>query len=70
MTFEEVLPYLKEGKKIRRSFWWEGHYFKLASDGIVNHEGKNFTFGKDDLFYSDWEIYQEPLLTEEEKKVY
>lgn len=56
MKIEEVLPALREGKKIRRTFWWEGHYFKLASDGIVDQEGKKFTFGKDDLLCSDWEI--------------
>ena len=59
MKFEEVLPALREGKKIRRKWWWEGHYFKLVSDGIVDQEGKNFTFGKDDLFCSDWEIVKE-----------
>ena len=59
MTFEEVLPALKEGKKIRRTFWWEGHYFKLTSDGIVDQEGKNFTIGKDDLCCFDWEIVKD-----------
>lgn len=27
MTFEEVLPALKEGKKIKRSIWFEHYYF-------------------------------------------
>ena len=59
MTFEEVLPALREGKKIRKASWWEGHYFKLASDGIVDQDGKSFTFGKDDLCCSDWEVVKE-----------
>ena len=59
MKFEEVLPALRAGKKIRRTFWWEEHYLKLASDGIVDQEGKNFTFGKDDLFCLDWEVVKE-----------
>ena len=59
MKLEEVLPALREGKKIRRTFWWEGHYFKLTSDGIVDQEGKNFIIGKDDLFADDWEVVKE-----------
>ena len=59
MKFEEILPLLKEGKKIRKASWFEGHYFKLASDGIVDQDGKSFTLGKDDLLYSDWEIFRE-----------
>ena len=58
MKLEEVLPALREGKKIRRTFWWEEHYFKLTNDGIVDQEGKNFTIGKDDLCCLDWEIVE------------
>ena len=76
MKFEEVLPALREGKKIRKVSWWEGHYFKLASDGIVDQEGKNFTFGKDDFTCDDWEIVEQKKkvklrdLTEEQYKKY
>lgn len=59
MRFEEVFPALRKGKKIRRAFWWKGHYFELKSDGIANQDGKNFTFGKDDLMGDDWEIIEE-----------
>lgn len=56
MKFEEVLPALKKGKKIRRTSWWEGHYFRLASDRILDQGGRNIVFSKDDLFCSDWEV--------------
>lgn len=59
MRFEEVLPSLREGKKIRRTSWWEGHYFRLASNRIVDQGERNIVFGKDDLFCSDWEIVEE-----------
>lgn len=59
MKFEEILPLLKEGKKIRKASWFEGHYFKLVSDGIVDQDGKSFTFGKDDLLCSEREIFRE-----------
>ena len=62
MKLEEVLPALRKGKKIRRTFWWEGHYFKLASDGIVDQEGKSFIFSEDDLFCSDREVVEEKKL--------
>lgn len=76
MKFEEILPALREGKKIRRKFWFEGHYFKLTNDGIINQEGKYFAFGKNDLFCSDWEIFKEVKkvklrdLTEEQYREY
>ena len=68
MTFEEVLSALREGKKIRRTFWWEDHYLKLTNDGIVDQKGENVTFGVDDLFCSDWEIVKEAILNDKERE--
>ena len=74
MKFEEVLSTLREGKKIRRTFWWKEHYIKLVSDGIVDQDGKKLTFGKDDLLCLEWEIVRESKkvklrdLTEEQYK--
>lgn len=59
MKFEEVLPALRKGKKIRRNFWWEGHYFKLTLDEIVDQEKRVFVLSRDDLFADDWEIVKE-----------
>ena len=60
MKFEEILPALREGKKIRRAFWWEGHYIKLVRDGIIDQNEISLTFGKEDLMGEDWEIVKEP----------
>lgn len=64
MKFEEVLPALRNGKKIRRSFWREDTYFYKNDQG-------NFIFkngGADEYYYNltcllfsgDWEIVKEP----------
>lgn len=64
MKFEEVLPALREGKKIRRNFWREDTYF------YKNHLGTIiFKNGSEDTYYydlscllnsNDWEIVKEP----------
>ena len=63
MKFEEVLPALREGKKIRRNFWREDTYF------YKNHLGTIiFKNGSEDTYYydlscllnsNDWEIVKE-----------
>lgn len=75
MKFEEILPALREGKKIRRKdIVWQNYYGflltsetenKIFSDNVDNCDYK---ITKDDLNADDWEIYQESLLTEEEKR--
>lgn len=80
MKFEEVLPALRNGKKLRRSFWREDTYF------YKNHQG-TFIFkngGEDTYYYhltclldsDDWEVIEEPKkvklrdLTEEQFRRY
>ena len=75
MKFEEILPALREGKKIRRKdIVWQNYYGfliisetenKIFSD---NADNSDYKITKDDLNTDDWEIYQESLLTEEEKR--
>ena len=80
MKIEEVLPALREGKKIRRNFWREDTYF------YKNHLGTIiFKNGGEDTYYydltclldsNDWEIVKEPKkvklrdLTEEQFERY
>ena len=74
MKFEEVLPALREGKKVRRKSWREGEYLKIDGEYLERKdcallERKLFTdFSLTELLANDWEICEEPLLTEEEKK--
>ena len=63
MKFEEVLPALRERKKVRRNFWREDTYF------YKNHLGDIiFKNGGEDTYYydltclldsNDWEIVKE-----------
>ena len=63
MKFEEVLPALREGKKVRRKSWREDTYF------YKNHLGDIiFKNGGEDTYYydltclldsNDWEIVKE-----------
>ena len=74
MKFEEVLTALREGKKIRRKdIVWQNYYGflfisetenEIFSDSVVDC---HYRITTDDLNTDDWEIYQELLLTEEEK---
>lgn len=67
MRFEEVLPALREGKKIRRGgIVWRNYYGflfisetenKISSDSVVENCGYKIT--KDDLKADDWEIIKE-----------
>lgn len=69
MKFEEVLPALKEGKKIRRTFWSPSHYIEL--NGTLFYDNvtcKDYNFNRYDFTCDNWEIYQEPLLTDKEKE--
>lgn len=56
MKIEEVLPALRDGKKIRRNSWWEGHYFELTLDGIIDQDGRDFVLNRGDLLCNDWEV--------------
>lgn len=63
MKFEEVLPALREGKKIRRNCMPYG-YYHIKNNHIVDENGEIYTFGVEaDILQDDWEIVKE------EKKV-
>ena len=61
MKFEEVLPALKEGKKIRRSFRSNEHYIELVGcDFYDNRTNKEYYFNLNDFIADSWEIVKEP----------
>ena len=61
MKFEEVLPALRKGKKIRKIFWWNDHYIIWNEDNeiVASDTGKTCVFGKEDFTCADWEIVEE-----------
>lgn len=61
MKFEEILPALREGKKIRRSFWSNEHYIELVGcDFYDNRTNKEYYFNLNDFIADSWEIVKEP----------
>lgn len=69
MKFEEVLPALREGKKIRRKKWDKSCYYRMIYQNdnniIVNNYGEVVDVW-DDIFINDWEIVEE---VKEPKKI-
>ena len=62
MKFEEVLPALREGKKIIRDCWGKDNYYFLNEDYCLEtKEGAVATFlTLPAIFSDDWEIFKEP----------
>ena len=63
MKFEEVLPLLKEGKKIRIKYWYKDIYIFINSNGkFENQNGYHFGINLGsirDLEADQWEIVKE-----------
>lgn len=64
MKFEEVIPALRAGKKIRRTKWKEDICISIAIKGDCDHYvrynfGSVFNFNKSDFESDDWEIVKE-----------
>ena len=59
MKFEEVLPALREGKKIRRKCL-PNRYYSIVNNHIYDEIGQLYTFGVEaDILQNDWEIVEE-----------
>ena len=60
MKFEEVLPTLREGRKIRRKSWGRVHSFIIIKDdSLVDDYRCNVVIYAYDLKADDWEIVTE-----------
>ena len=77
MKFEEVLPALLEGKKIRRKCWGkERSFIVIENDSIVDNYGSRLAISVKGFKADDWEIVKEKKkvklrdLTEEQFKKY
>jgi hypothetical protein len=61
MKLEEVLPALREGKKIRRAYWPKGIYLTTVGDDVreideFDDTPPNWWFTTSDLIEEDWEV--------------
>lgn len=71
MTFDEALKALNEGKKIRKKWWHAGDYIWLdEKNTLKNKNGSEVSVAVDFDFMTknEWEIYEEPILDDVEKK--
>jgi hypothetical protein len=68
MTFEQILPALKQGKKVRRKGWKKEEYIYARSSSVSAQECWWFndeeghamcTMNPSVIFADDWEIYGE-----------
>ena len=61
MRFEEILPALLKGKKIRKIYWSEDKYVctRKGESSFLDQDGFIFIFGVDDFKNDDWEIVKE-----------
>ena len=60
MKFEEVLPALRNGKKIRRRVWLDADYIYVRDGSIVDNDGYSFEIDLSITLNDDWEIIEEP----------
>lgn len=71
MTFYEALKALNEGKKIRKKWWYAGDYIWLDKENTLKDKNGSKTYVSlrfDFKTNNEWEIYEEPILDEAEKK--
>ncbi len=61
MKFEDVLPALKEGKKVRRSLWPKDEYIFRVNNLVCNEKNDYWCPADfDNILRDDWEIIEEP----------
>jgi hypothetical protein len=61
MTFEEVLPLLKQGKKIRRSGWHKEFFIVILNDCVAEYSEEGYTHPElwtEDFLAEDWEVME------------
>ena len=78
MKFEEILPALREGKRIRRTGWRNQGYIRKITIGIfeliADENNNTYVLTINDLCANDWEVIKEKKkiklrdLTEEQYK--
>lgn len=58
MDFSEITKHLLNGKRIRRTCWEDGYYFRMEDDGLVDNKGNlQLVLGKD-IIAKDWELFE------------
>lgn len=73
MKFEEMLPAVREGKKIRRKNWYKNSFLVKGMSGgfeaLFRDNGQMYT-EYISIFAEDWEIFEEPVEEPKQKVKY
>ena len=72
MKFEEILEPLRNGKSVRRKCWAKDCLIEFNKEKELSYVGTVYTLSYvlelEDLNATDWEIYEEPILTGKERE--
>lgn len=60
MKFEEILPALREGKKIRVSSWEKHEYIRIREDYLCGENNRELEISTKNLLSEFWELYEVP----------
>ena len=61
MKFEEILPALRAGKKVRRMAWAEGEFFCPAKKLFLENNSYHVSLDPDDVLAGDWLIIKDKV---------
>lgn len=59
MKFEEAVAAMREGKKVRKSYWGKEYWIKKDGAMVLDQSGEEWS-GEDGLFDDLWQIYEKP----------
>lgn len=59
MRFEEVLPALREGRKIKRALWPKECFLQMSEQGLIDEHGVEDVLSNSLLSADDWELVPE-----------
>lgn len=62
LSFDQVLPYLRDGKKARIGSWNKGEFIylsksRLTSDCFIDNKGLKADLRTSQILCYDWEVY-------------
>lgn len=62
LSFDQVLPYLRDGKKARIGSWYENefiylHNSRISANLFLDQNGLEFKLRTSQILSYDWEVY-------------
>jgi hypothetical protein len=64
MKFEEILPHIRKGRKVRRARWRSPYCISMLESGlIIDCDGDSRVITGKEMNADDWELVPEPVKT-------